>query len=162
MIIELLNQSLISGSRSRVLDNGFLWRVSPASVWVYRSGHPATEPASRIAWVGVIATFPGFGILFYILFGETNIGERRSRRAREVLAEMPALAAASDDESNDAGHQVSELYAHLFRTAHSISGFHTVAEIQRSCFRFPTRPLLPWWRTSTRRKTMCICCSTSG
>jgi len=42
---------------------------------------PHREPASRIAWVAVIAALPFFGMLIYILFGETNIGRRRIDRS---------------------------------------------------------------------------------
>ena len=38
---------------------------------------PHREPASRIAWVVVIAVVPVLGILAYILFGETSIGHKR-------------------------------------------------------------------------------------
>ena len=38
---------------------------------------PHRDPASRIAWVAVIASLPGIGMLAYLLLGETNIGRRR-------------------------------------------------------------------------------------
>jgi len=49
------------------------------------------QPASHIAWVVVIATLPIFGILIYILFGETNIGRKRLIRARKTIESMQLL-----------------------------------------------------------------------
>ena len=51
---------------------------------------PHRDPASRIAWVAVIAALPVVGMLAYILFGETNIGRRRVARMKEVIQGMPA------------------------------------------------------------------------
>ena len=50
---------------------------------------PHREPASRIAWVAVIAVLPGFGMLIYLLLGETSIGRKRVARARAVLSGLP-------------------------------------------------------------------------
>ena len=50
---------------------------------------PHREPASRVAWVAVIATVPGVGMLIYLLLGETSIGRRRIARLSEVLASLP-------------------------------------------------------------------------
>jgi cardiolipin synthase len=52
---------------------------------------PHRDPASRIAWVVVIALLPVVGILAYILFGETNIGRKRVDRKLEVLKSMPPV-----------------------------------------------------------------------
>ena len=41
---------------------------------------PHRDPASRIAWVVVIAALPLAGMLAYLLFGEVNIGRRRVAR----------------------------------------------------------------------------------
>jgi cardiolipin synthase len=87
---------------------------------------PHREPASRIAWVAVVAALPGIGILAYILFGEVNIGRPRVDRMRKVLERMPGVAgAAAGDETNLKAH-VPERYGHLFRLGHSISGFDPV------------------------------------
>ncbi len=87
---------------------------------------PHREPASRIAWVAVIAGVPVFGMLAYILFGEVSIGRRRVARLREVLAGMPALATcAPGDEANHKA-EIPPLYEHLFRMGTSISGFPAV------------------------------------
>jgi cardiolipin synthase len=86
---------------------------------------PHRDPASRIAWVVVIAAVPLFGIVVYVLLGETNIGHRRRERARKVLEAMPALATAAPEEASHLAAKVPERYEHLFRTARSISGFET-------------------------------------
>jgi cardiolipin synthase len=79
---------------------------------------PHRDPASRIAWMILVATFPAIGILIYLLFGEVNIGKDRSKRLREVLAGMPPL------EKSDAPLSVeAEPYRHLFELGKSINGF---------------------------------------
>ncbi len=54
---------------------------------------PHRTPASRIAWVVVIATVPIGGVLAYILFGETNIGARRRMRVLQVQARLQQFEA---------------------------------------------------------------------
>jgi cardiolipin synthase len=84
---------------------------------------PHRQPASRIAWVVVIAALPVVGVVAYVLFGEVSIGRRRLERLRNVLAEMPkSLAAAPGDEKHLVA-DVPERYAQLFALGRSISGF---------------------------------------
>ena len=52
---------------------------------------PHREPASRIAWIVVIAALPIVGILAYILFGEVNIGRRRIAPGESVASLTEAL-----------------------------------------------------------------------
>jgi cardiolipin synthase len=87
---------------------------------------PHREPASRVAWVAVIAALPGLGMLIYLLLGETNIGRKRVARNREVLASLPPATPASFE--NDPRHQASfpERCAPLFRLGQSINGFAPV------------------------------------
>jgi cardiolipin synthase len=85
---------------------------------------PHRQPASRVAWVVVIAALPVIGIVFYILFGETNIGKNRSARARHIIANIPAFS-FSDKDPSLLKPDVPDAYEHLFRTANSISGFGT-------------------------------------
>ena len=87
---------------------------------------PHREPASRIAWVAVIATLPGLGILVYLLLGETSIGRKRVARAREVLASLPPAMPSSFE--NDSRHQpsFSDRYIPLFRQGRSVNGFQPV------------------------------------
>lgn len=44
------------------------------------------EPASRLAWVAVIAFVPLFGAAIYLLLGETNVGSRLAARQLQVRA----------------------------------------------------------------------------
>ncbi|TWT81451.1 Cardiolipin synthase [Planctomycetes bacterium CA13] len=83
---------------------------------------PHREPASRIAWLVVIVSLPIFGILVYILLGETSIGRRRVARMREVIKGLPPITTAG----GDSRPEVPEKYQHLFDVGHSISGFAAV------------------------------------
>ena len=56
---------------------------------------PHRQPASRVAWIVVIAALPVLGILAYLLFGEVNIGRRRVARLRQVIDAMPDFPAAT-------------------------------------------------------------------
>jgi len=87
---------------------------------------PHREPSSRVAWVAVIAALPGFGILIYLLLGETSIGRRRVARTREVLASLPPAAPSSFE--NDARHNpsISDRCIPLFRQGESVNGFRPV------------------------------------
>jgi len=87
---------------------------------------PHRDPASRIAWVVVIAVLPVVGILAYILFGETNIGRKRVARAREVLESMPP--AISNVSGNEACLEAEfpERCEPLFRLGETINGFKPV------------------------------------
>ena len=88
---------------------------------------PNREPASRIAWVVVIAILPGIGIVAYLLLGETNIGRKRVARAREVLESLRetslARTAASEVSEGSLPHNVGL----LFRLGESVNGFKPVA-----------------------------------
>jgi len=46
---------------------------------------PHREPASRIAWIVVIALFPILGIITYLLLGEVNVGRHRIERMKMIL-----------------------------------------------------------------------------
>ncbi|MEO2172645.1 MAG: cardiolipin synthase [bacterium] len=83
---------------------------------------PHREPASRVAWIVVIVTLPGLGIIAYILLGEVNIGRRRIARMRKVLDELPLVASAVDGDESRLEPNVPEIYDHLFRVGHSVSG----------------------------------------
>lgn len=82
---------------------------------------PHREPASRIAWVAVIATLPVIGILSYLLFGEVNIGRRRVARHRKVIERMPAFATCEHGEEINFAAEVPQQYEHLFHVGQSIS-----------------------------------------
>lgn len=84
------------------------------------------DPASRIAWVAVVAVLPGFGILIYFLFGEVNIGSRRVNRMRAILAQMPPMAEIRAGDEPNTIVDLPQRHQHLFRTATSINGFDVV------------------------------------
>jgi cardiolipin synthase len=84
---------------------------------------PHREPASRIAWVVVIATLPVAGIAAYLLFGEVNIGRRYIERTRSVLKQMPRVQAAAGSDAAALKPDIPQRHLHLFRVGHSISGF---------------------------------------
>jgi len=87
---------------------------------------PHREPASRIAWVAVIATVPGIGMLIYLLLGETSIGRRRIARLSGVLDSLPP-AAPSSFESDPRHHPpVPDRCTPLFKQGESVNGFRPV------------------------------------
>jgi len=87
---------------------------------------PQRDPASRVAWVVVIATLPLLGILAYLLFGEVNLGRRRIEAARAVLARMPRWQDAPGAAARELAPDVPLEHEHLFRVGTSISGFDAV------------------------------------
>jgi cardiolipin synthase len=87
---------------------------------------PHRDPASRIAWVVVIAALPVLGIVAYLLFGEVNIGRRRLQRMRAVLEQMPKVEDAPGADAPTLVPDVPERYEHLFRVGRSISGFEPI------------------------------------
>ncbi len=87
---------------------------------------PHRDPASRIAWVAVIAGLPILGMLAYVLFGETNIGRRRVDRMKKIISGMPAFASITPGQEENAAGQVPDRYLHLFSTGQSISGFDVI------------------------------------
>lgn len=87
---------------------------------------PHRQPASRVAWIAVIAGVPIIGILAYLLFGEVNIGRRHISRMRKVIAELPSIAVTSERGASPVQANIPERYDHLFRVGRSISGFDPI------------------------------------
>jgi cardiolipin synthase len=87
---------------------------------------PHREPASRVAWVLVIALLPGLGILVYILLGETNIGRKRVQRSRAVLDSLPPAAPSSFENDPRFRPEFPDRVAPLFRMGETINGFSPV------------------------------------
>ena len=86
------------------------------------------QPASRIAWVVVVAALPLFGMLAYLFLGEVSIGRQRSERMREVLTRLRALPPAGNAIGVDPpADRMSLAYRHLFELGRSISGFAPVS-----------------------------------
>ncbi len=87
---------------------------------------PHREPASRIAWLAVVIAVPVVGVIAYIMFGEVNIGRRRTERMRAIESRLPQAAASAPGDLANLRAEVPERYAHLFRVGESISGFAPV------------------------------------
>ena len=88
---------------------------------------PHRDPASRIAWVAVVAVLPLLGIFGYLLLGEVNIGRRRVARLHAVLERMPAFPRQRVGDAADSVVVIPEHYRHLFDLGRSISGFDPVS-----------------------------------
>lgn len=82
---------------------------------------PDRTPASRVAWVAMIMLLPLFGVIAYLLLGETNIGRERVKRLHEAKEQIPlpqrAVSAPADIEARTAT---------LFDLGRSINGFDPV------------------------------------
>jgi cardiolipin synthase len=87
---------------------------------------PHREPASRVAWVAVIAALPVVGILIYLLLGETSIGRKRVARTREVLDGLPPAAPSSFEDDPRHHPSIPERCISLFRQGESVNGFRPV------------------------------------
>ncbi len=87
---------------------------------------PNREPTSRMAWIVVILSLPGIGILAYILVGETNIGRRRVERMRKVVSLLPDVADTEGTDALNIRVELPEHYAHLSQVGKSINGFAPV------------------------------------
>src|SRR5436853_7824979 len=88
---------------------------------------PHREPASRIAWIVMIIALPVGGMVSYLLLGETNIGRRRVRRMREMLARMPSVTDAPGTDAPTPHTAIPERYIHAFRAGHFSHWFRPVA-----------------------------------
>ena len=84
---------------------------------------PHREPSSRLAWVVVILSVPAFGMIAYVLFGETRIGRRRAAEYHRIAREM---AHPQDPARHGDMDLAGERHAHLFHLGRSISGMGPV------------------------------------
>lgn len=84
---------------------------------------PNREPASRIAWVVVIAVIPFVGLIAYLLFGETSIGRKRVARVRRVLEALPPFDPGNQRTPDHPVTQIPDRFLPLFRLGKTISGF---------------------------------------
>jgi len=101
---------------------GLIW----LAVLVRAILRPHRQPASRVAWVLVIILLPVFGIVIYILLGETNIGRRRVARSRQVLGMLPSAMPESFAADSRNNPTVPERCAQLFRAGKTVNGFSPV------------------------------------
>jgi cardiolipin synthase A/B len=88
---------------------------------------PHRDPASRIAWIVVVAALPLMGTIAYLFLGEVNIGRGRVKRLHAVLKRMSQIPLAADSDAEAGAPAVPERYRQLFSLGHSISGFHPVS-----------------------------------
>ena len=84
------------------------------------------EPSSRVAWVVVILALPVFGMIAYLLLGETSIGRKRVERMRQVIADMPDITKVSGFDVSVKHGDVRDRHTGLFKVGQSISGFAPV------------------------------------
>jgi cardiolipin synthase len=87
---------------------------------------PHREPASRLAWVMLIAGLPVIGILAYILLGETSIGRKRVARERKVAVNLPAMASPLVENETYLKAEFPGRCAPLFHLGKTINGFAPV------------------------------------
>jgi cardiolipin synthase len=97
-----------------------------ATVMVRILLRPHRDPASRIAWVVVVAVLPLVGMAAYLLLGEVNIGRRRVDRLHGVLKAMPQIPALLPGDAADPAAEIPDRYRHLFELGQSISGFQPI------------------------------------
>ena len=114
---DFLGHSLIA-----FLAHTLLWLAVVARILL----RPNRDPASRIAWMVVVAALPFIGVLTYLLLGETNIGRRRIARLQAALARLPPTDGPCFRGPESAEAAIPERYRHVFRLGQSISGFAPV------------------------------------
>lgn len=93
-----------------------------AAVMVRIVLRPHREPASRIAWIAVVAALPILGLIAYLLLGEVRLGTKRVQRLRQALAALPPTPLDTGGKEVP----VSELPGRiqpLFKLGQSINGF---------------------------------------
>ncbi len=83
---------------------------------------PHRDPASRVAWILLIAGAPILGMLAYVFVGETSIGRRRAARLREIEQSLPPYTESADSVQP----AIPERYVPLFDVGKSISGLDPV------------------------------------
>ena len=99
----------------------FLIFVIHLAVMARAVTRPNRTPASRVAWVAVIAMLPVVGVLAYLLLGETSIGRERIRKLQRVQEQMAPPA------GGEAGPAVvDDQVRPLFDLASSVSQFRPV------------------------------------
>ncbi|MBS7538874.1 cardiolipin synthase [Ancylobacter lacus] len=81
---------------------------------------PHREPASRLAWVLVIALTPVVGVISYVLFGEVNLGRARVERLRAAFAALPP---AGEVAGAGAEAAIPDRFVPLFRVGQSVSHY---------------------------------------
>jgi cardiolipin synthase len=83
---------------------------------------PHREPASRIAWIVVIAVLPVIGIVLYLFLGETNLGRKRIKRRMRIKNLLPGI----DDFLDPGAANIPDRYRQLFQIGKSVNGFDPI------------------------------------
>ncbi len=88
---------------------------------------PNREPASRIAWIAVVAAVPILGVVGYLLLGETNIGRRNLKAMHNARQSLPRTAESEHSSAMPLTVPIPTIHKHLFKVGYSISNFLPVA-----------------------------------
>jgi cardiolipin synthase len=88
---------------------------------------PNREPASRIAWIAVVAAVPILGLVGYLLLGETNVGRRNLKAMHNALQSLPRTVATDPGSATLPTVPIPVIHSHLFKVGYSISHFLPVA-----------------------------------
>ena len=80
---------------------------------------PHREASSRAAWVLVILSMPIVGMIAYVLFGETNIGQKRLQKYDEVQKLVESRT--TDVLTNGDFESVSAKNRHLFKLGQTVN-----------------------------------------
>ena len=63
--------------------------VADAATVIRALLRPHREPASRLAWIIAVLALPIFGVVLYLLLGETRISGARRERSKDISARLP-------------------------------------------------------------------------
>ncbi|MBU2654842.1 cardiolipin synthase [Acidomonas methanolica] len=112
------------------------WRVASAALgvclqisFIVRALlRPHRQPASRVAWIAIIAALPFLGCVAYLMLGETNLGRKRVARIQEAMRLLPvpgkATAVGADALVDaEAMFDLPPRLAPLFKVGQSASGY---------------------------------------
>ena len=76
---------------------------------------PNREPASRIAWLAVVAAVPILGVVGYLLLGETNVGRRNLKAMHNAMQSLPRTAATGHSSAMPPTLPIPATHTHLFK-----------------------------------------------
>jgi hypothetical protein len=131
-MLDFLSHSLIALSAQTLLVLAVIGRILL---------RPNRDPASRIAWILVVAALPLIGMITYLLLGETNIGRNRIARLRAALARLPPTDGPCFHASESAYPHVPERYRHEVRRRQQdyLARSHRVTEEKVDAWSTPRR-----------------------
>jgi cardiolipin synthase len=104
-----------------------LFVLAQAAIIVRILLRPNREPASRIAWIAVVAVVPVLGVVGYLLLGETNIGRRNLKAMQNAALKLPRCAVFDACSTEQPKAPLPAAHEHLFKVGQSISQFQPVA-----------------------------------